>query len=69
SIFYMAYREQIEGTGRAIIGMFDPTARKCVKSNLLTFSLPCDKFVRMVNHMEQSFLATHSWEIIQRRIK
>ncbi|MEG1405956.1 MAG: DUF169 domain-containing protein [Alistipes sp.] len=69
SIFYLTYREQTAGTARAIIGMFDPSARKCVKNNLLSFAVPYIKFVKMIDHMEESFLSTPSWEIIQRRIK
>ena len=69
SMLYFAYREQVEGTQRAVLGMFDPSARKCVKSDLLTISIPFGKFERMIGHMEESFLSTHSWEIIQRRIE
>lgn len=68
STFYQTYREQAEGTQRAILGMFDPSARKCVKGDLLTLSIPFGKFERMIGQMEESFLATHSWEIVQRRI-
>lgn len=66
---YMTYREQIQGSGRAVLGMFDPSARKCVKPDLLTLSIPYMRFEPMVDQMEESFLATHSWELIQRRIK
>lgn len=66
---YQAYREQTQGTQRAVLGMFDPSARKCVKSNILTLAIPYARFSRMVVQMDESFLSTHSWEIIQRRIK
>lgn len=69
SAIYQAYREQVEGTQRAVLGMFDPSARKCVKGDLLTMSIPFGKFEHMVRCMEESFLATRSWEIVQRRIK
>lgn len=69
STFYAVYREQVEGTGRSVIGMFDPSARKCVKGNLLTFGIPYTAFARMIDRMEESFLSTHSWEIIRKRIK
>lgn len=67
--FYQSYREQVEGTQRAVLGMFDPSARKCVKSNLLTLAIPYAKFCRMIVQMDESFLATRSWEIVQRRIE
>ncbi|MEG0789814.1 MAG: DUF169 domain-containing protein [Alistipes sp.] len=69
SIFYHVYREQVEGTNRAILGMFDPSARKCVKSNLLSFAFPYNKFTEVMDYMEESFLSTRSWEIVRRRIK
>ncbi len=69
SIIYHAYREQLQGSNRAIIGMFDPSARKCIKSDLITMAIPYAKFESMVSLMDESFLATHSWEIIRRRIK
>lgn len=67
--FYQTYREQVEGTHRAVMGMFDPSARKCLKAELLSFGVPYAKFERMVEQMKETFLATHSWEIIQRRIE
>lgn len=69
SMLYAAYREQVEGTQRAVLGMFDPSARKCVKGDLLTLSIPFGKFERMIDCMEESFLSTHSWQIVQRRIE
>lgn len=69
STIYQTYREQVEGTHRATLGMFDPSARKCIKGNLLTLGVPYARFEPMIGQMEESFLATHSWEIIQRRIK
>lgn len=53
---------------RAVIGMFDVSARPFVPKNLLTFAAPMSKFVRMVNNMEESFLITPSWEKVQKRI-
>lgn len=66
---YQTYREQTEGTQRCTIGMFDPSARKCLKADLISFGVPFGKFERMAAQMEESFLSTHSWEIIQRRIR
>ena len=65
---YQTYREQTEGSLRAVIGMFDPSARKCLKGDLISFGVPFLKFESMIGQMDESFLATHSWEIIQKRI-
>jgi uncharacterized protein (DUF169 family) len=54
---------------RAIIGMFDISARPFVSAGELTFSVPLNKFIGMVENMEESFLITDSWKTIQKRIK
>lgn len=65
SIIYYPYREEKEGTGRAVIGLFDPSARKCVKKELLSFAVPITKFMKMIDQMEESFLTTDTWSKIQ----
>jgi hypothetical protein len=54
---------------RAVIGMFDVSARPFVPQNMLTFSAPMAKFARMVDNIEESFLITPSWAKLQKRIK
>lgn len=68
SIVYYPYMEHISNRERAVMGLFDPSARKCVKGDLLSFALPINKFMKMVHEMEESFLTTPSWEIIRKRI-
>lgn len=53
---------------RAVIGMFDVSARPFVQQNVLTFSVPVSKFTRMIGNMEESFLITDSWKAVQKRI-
>jgi len=53
---------------RAVLGMFDVSARPCVPQNILTFAVPMNKFVRMIDNMEESFLITGSWTKVSRRI-
>ncbi len=54
---------------RAVIGMFDVSARPFIDKTALAFSVPMSKFKRMVDNMEESFLITPSWAKIQKRIK
>jgi len=49
--------------------MFDTSARPFVASDELAFSVPINKFVSMVGNMDESFLITNSWKVIQKRIK
>jgi len=53
---------------RAIVGMFDVSARPFVKENVLSFAAPMKKFVQMVEDMDESFLITGSWDKVRRRI-
>jgi len=48
--------------------MFDVSARPFVPSDVLTFSAPMNKFNRMIDNMEESFLITSSWQKVQKRI-
>ncbi|MHB8104537.1 MAG: DUF169 domain-containing protein [Dehalococcoidales bacterium] len=54
---------------KTFIGMFDSSARPFVDKNVLSFAAPMNKFKRMVDNMEESFLITPSWAKIQKRIK
>ncbi|MDZ7635720.1 MAG: DUF169 domain-containing protein [Bacteroidales bacterium] len=44
SIIHYPYLESISEKQRAVIGMFDPSARKCVPENVLTFAVPMKRF-------------------------
>jgi hypothetical protein len=54
---------------RAVLGMFDVSARPCVSPDVLTFAVPWPKFVRMVETMDESFLITDSWHRVRSRIQ
>ena len=54
---------------RAIIGMFDLSARPFVAADEITFAVPMNKFTTMVKNMDESFLITKTWKNIQKRIK
>ena len=69
SIIQYPYLEQASEHPKAIIGMFDPSARPFVPKDVLTLAAPMKKFIKMVDNMEESFLITDSWQKIQRRIK
>jgi uncharacterized protein (DUF169 family) len=69
SIIHYPYLEKDKERPRAVIGMFDPSARPCVASGELTFSVPMVKFLKMISYMDESFLITDSWKKVQNRIK
>ena len=53
---------------RAVLGMFDVSARPFVPGSTLSFAIPMNKFAAMINNMDESFLITKSWEAVQRRM-
>jgi len=53
---------------KAVIGLFDPSARICVKPNVLSFSTPWPKFLTMLENMDDCFLNTYVWEKIRKRL-
>lgn len=62
----LAEREREEP--RAVIGMFDVSARPFIKEINLSFAAPMKKFKQMVEDMDESFLITGSWQRVSRRI-
>jgi hypothetical protein len=69
SIVDYPYKELKSAEPRAVLGMFDVSARPCVPSTVLTFAVPWPKFVRMVDNVKESFLITKSWNKVRTRMK
>jgi hypothetical protein len=68
SIVSYPYLEKDSPHPRAVIGMFDPSARPYVPRDRLSFAVPMKKFVTMIGNMEESFLITDTWKKLQKRI-
>jgi uncharacterized protein (DUF169 family) len=68
SIVLYPYLEKDKPEPRAVIGMFDPSARPYVPASALTFAVPMARFARMVENMAESFLITPTWDVIRKRI-
>ncbi|MDH7509974.1 MAG: DUF169 domain-containing protein [Methanolinea sp.] len=68
SIIHYPLLEGREERPRAVLGMFDPSARPCVPLDMLTMAFPMGLFYRIVDAMEESFLATGSWEKVREKI-
>ncbi|HNO09241.1 MAG TPA: hypothetical protein PKJ03_10985, partial [Methanoregulaceae archaeon] len=54
---------------RAVLGMFDPSARPCVMPEVLSMAIPMRKFARMIDYIEESFLVTPTWERVREKIR
>jgi len=69
SIVYNPLLELQSENPRAVLGMFDISARPYVPPETLTIAIPWKKFVRMVDNMGESFLITGSWAKIKQRLR
>ena len=69
SIVRYPYLEKASEHPRAVLGMFDVSARPFVSKDTLSFSVPMVKFMRMVENMEESFLTTVSWDKVKQRMQ
>ena len=69
TIVQYPYLEKDSARPRAVLGMFDVSARPFVPKEMLTLAMPINKFVRMINNMDESFLITKSWNRVAKRIK
>lgn len=68
SIVYYPYREYLNKGKRAIVGLFDPSARKCIHENILSFAMSAERLLELSDEMEESFLVTPTWGFIQKRL-
>jgi hypothetical protein len=68
SVIQYPYLEKSSDSPRAVLGMFDVSARPFVPEDVLGFAVPMNKFERMIDNMNESFLITPSWAKVQKRI-
>lgn len=69
SIVHYPWHEQQSPDPKAVLGMMDPSARPCVQTDILTFAVPMKLFTRMILNMDESFLATKTWNKVQKKIE
>lgn len=69
SIVQYPYLEKRSDHPRGVLGMFDVSARPFISADILSFSVPMNRFVEMLGNMEESFLITQSWGKVNKRIK
>ncbi|MGI6590927.1 MAG: DUF169 domain-containing protein [Eggerthellaceae bacterium] len=69
SIVMFPYLERDREDPRAVLGMFDPSARPCVGPHELTFALPFELFKHLASRMDDTFLTTKAWERVRARMK
>jgi len=54
---------------RAVLGMFDVSARPMVEKDALTLAMPFSIFIKLLENVSGSFLQTESWKKVLQRIQ
>ncbi len=57
-----------KGENKAVLGGWDPSARKFFNTDELTFTVPYDMFSQMLERFSESFLTTKTWTTVQKKI-
>ncbi len=57
-----------KGKSKAVVGGWDPSARKFFKTDELSFTIPFSMFIQMLNQYNDSFLKTKTWENVHKKI-
>ena len=58
-----------QGEHKAVLGGWDPSARKFFKTDELSFSVPLRMFLDMLERFEDSFLMTKTWDTVRKKIE
>jgi uncharacterized protein (DUF169 family) len=56
------------GQLKAVLGGWDPSDRKFLKPDEITFAVPWEMFARMVGRYRESFLTRPTWALVRKKI-
>ena len=59
----------VRGSRECFIGMTDPSARKVLPADVMSFSIPFKRFLEMEENADKSFFHTKTWETICKRLE
>jgi hypothetical protein len=59
----------VQEKSKAVLGGWDPTERRYVKTDELTFTVPWEMYLSMVSRWRESFLITKTWDSVRKKIE
>lgn len=68
NIITWPYRYLAKGENRAVLGGWDPSARKFFNTDELTFTVPYSMFNQTLKRFSESFLTTKTWTNVKKKI-
>lgn len=58
-----------QGQERAVLGSFDPSARKFMKTDEVYITVPVELYDKMLAAMPESHFHTHAWETVMKKVE
>jgi hypothetical protein len=58
-----------QGKMKAVIGGWDPSDRKFMKTDEMTFSVPYEMYESFLKNWEKSFLLTETWGGVRKKVE
>lgn len=68
SIFTWPLTYLRRGEEKAVLGGLDPSARKYMKTDEMTFAMPVSLYLKMLDAMEDSALPRHIWQNTRKKV-
>lgn len=68
AVLYPVTEEQ-DGGASCFIGLTDPSARKCIPKEMLSFAMPYSRFLELEREAEGSFLTKETWQKLSARLR
>ncbi|MCP3921501.1 MAG: DUF169 domain-containing protein, partial [Desulfobacterales bacterium] len=56
SLYTLPVKERINNNPKCVVGLLDPCVRKFLPDDVLSFSIPSNRFIEMINNIKGSFL-------------